>query len=155
MTASLYHGHSILRAAINAGFRESGVQSLKNLYDADAFPMVAVRSSGLTFESLIGYSYEDEEGNERLQSLVSEEYLKLLTDIANERFKINAERIRRFEEQLFGRSDKSLDWESTDSRKTRKKAEGLALQALVQRHKNLNSGVCHGDGEDVTLELKR
>ncbi|KAL8875598.1 MAG: hypothetical protein Q9192_009023, partial [Flavoplaca navasiana] len=42
-TASLSHAAPILSAAISAGFRESGVQSLKNLTDPNAIPMVAVR----------------------------------------------------------------------------------------------------------------
>ncbi|KAL8879587.1 MAG: hypothetical protein Q9192_008200, partial [Flavoplaca navasiana] len=40
-TASLSHAAPILSAAISAGFRESGVQSLKNLSDPNAIPMVA------------------------------------------------------------------------------------------------------------------
>ncbi|KAL2042679.1 hypothetical protein N7G274_004438 [Stereocaulon virgatum] len=54
MAASLYHAQPILTAAINAGFRESGIQSLKNLDDANAFPMVAIRTAGLALESIVG-----------------------------------------------------------------------------------------------------
>jgi tRNA wybutosine-synthesizing protein 3 len=58
MTASLHHAQPIVAAAINAGFRESGVQSLKNLSDGNVFPMVAVRSAGLRVESLVGVCYD-------------------------------------------------------------------------------------------------
>ena len=134
MTASLHHARSILAAAINAGFRESGVQSLKNLDHADAFPMIAIRSSGLAFESIIGYTDEDLEYNERIQSLVTGEYLGYLVDIANERFVTNTQRIRRFEEELFGRND-ALSWENAESRKARRRAEGLMQQALARQSK--------------------
>ena len=54
MAATLKHAQPVLAAASAAGFRESGLQSLKNLDDADAFPIVAVRTSGLALESIIG-----------------------------------------------------------------------------------------------------
>ncbi|KAL9131141.1 MAG: hypothetical protein Q9217_000842 [Psora testacea] len=137
MTASLHHAQPILAAAINAGFRESGVQSLKNLEDANAFPMVAVRTSGLAFESLIGYLLENEtrlDGeHEAMRRLVSDEYLENLLDIANERFKINAERTQRFEEEVFGRNGQQSGWEDPATRRARKKAEGLARQADTRK----------------------
>ena len=133
MTASLAHASPILAAAINAGFRESGVQSLKNLDDPlHAYPMVAVRTSGLALESLIGYAAEDahvDEGRDDIHSLVSEDYLKMLLDIANDRFQANKERMQRFEAELFRtRQNKSIEWEPHQSRQARKRAEGLARQ---------------------------
>lgn len=121
-TASLHHAAPILTSAINAGFRESGVQSLKNLDDATAFPMVAVRSSGLALESLIGYLAED---GQTVKSLVGEEYLRLLLKMGNERFKANTERTRRFQDDLFRREEPKPGWEDAESRQARKKAEGL------------------------------
>ena len=55
MTASLQHAKPLLSATINSGFRESGVQSLKNLDDQNACPMVAVRTAGLKLEAIVGY----------------------------------------------------------------------------------------------------
>lgn len=149
MAASLYHAQRVLAAAINAGFRESGVQSLKNLNDANAFPMVAVRTSGLAFESLIGFT-ERSGQVEIVQSLVSEDYLGILVDIANERFGANTERIKRFEQELFCQSSKSVVWEDAESRKARKRAEGLARQAILQR----SHGKCNNTtilSEDLKL----
>ena len=109
MTASLSHASLILAAAINAGFRESGVQSLKNLTDAEAYPMVAVRSAGLAFESLVGViegptgAETREDGPERVRRLVDDGYLDILVGIAGERFRANSERIARFEGELFGK----------------------------------------------------
>jgi tRNA wybutosine-synthesizing protein 3 len=54
--------------------------------------MVAVRSAGLSFDSIIGYQSEDG----RLVSLVDEEYLHVLMRIANQRFQTNTERISKF-----------------------------------------------------------
>ena len=124
MTASLQHAQPILSAAINAGFRESGVQSLKNLDDVNAFPMVAIRSSGLAFGSLIGYV--DQTDNDEIRSLVSEEYLKLLLSIANDRFDANTVRINRLQANLLQTSHKrNIIWEDQESRRERMKTEGL------------------------------
>ena len=141
MTASLHHAQPILAAAINAGFRESGIQSLKNLEDPNAFPMVAIRTAGLAFESLIGVipsrtldENEGEEVEEHVIKIVSETYLELLVSIANERFKINAERMRRFETDLFKREEDLADgWEDSKSRQERKKAEALEQRRTLQK----------------------
>ena len=162
MTASLHHAQPILAAAINAGFRESGIQSLKNLDDANAFPMVAIRSSGLALESIVGSMRdcmedigslsEDSSGysnDEEVHSLVREDYLDLLIKLANERFKTNAERMRRFEEDLFRREGSGLGspWEDGKDRQERKRAEGLKQQEKLRRKKadgerGVKPGVC-------------
>ena len=141
MTASLHHAQPILAAAINAGFRESGIQSLRNLEDPNAFPMVAIRTAGLAFESLIGVipsrtldENEGEEIEEHVTKIVDEAYLELLVNIANERFKINAERMRRFEQDLLKREEGVGDvWEDSKSRQERKRAEGLEQRQMLQK----------------------
>ena len=128
MTASLKHAQSVLASAINAGFRESGVQSLKNLEDANAFPMVAIRSSGLALSSLIGFM-DDHVAPPEIISLVDEGYLRLLLEIANERFEANTERIERLRHGLLERTAmKASVWENASTRKERKKVEGLKSQ---------------------------
>ena len=151
MTASLHHAQPILTAAINAGFRESGVQSLKNLDDANAFPMVAVRSSGLAFESLVAWVDETEVEGKIIVSLVNGEYLKTIINIANERFKINTSRMKRFEDELPGRENLSAGWESKQSRRERKKAEGFAQQAAIQSSQNIQDHGDHLNEEDAIL----
>ena len=69
---------------------------MKNLDDTNAFPMVAVRSSGLGFESVIGY-VNDGINEGKVTSLVDGRYLELLAHISNERFATNTERVVRFE----------------------------------------------------------
>lgn len=156
MTSSLHHAQPILAAAINAGFRESGIQSLKNLDDPNAFPMLAIRSSGLALEYLIGYMPDgvsverDGEGvEENITMIVSEQYLGLLLRLANERFQANTKRIRRFEKDLFRREAEIVRaWEDGKSRQERKKAEGLKQQEQVrdirreaEKHSAANIGV--------------
>jgi tRNA wybutosine-synthesizing protein 3 len=123
MAATLQHAQPVLAAASSAGFRESGLQSLRCLASLDdagdatslppsSFPMVAVRSSGLALESIIGCSSDDDQpsrssegvpvtgANSLVQSLVTEEYLAMLVSIANERFIVNKARVSRFRTHL-------------------------------------------------------
>lgn len=158
------------------------MQSLKNLTDANALPMVAIRSAGLAFESLIGRvvrpsspppapqdfgSDEDDDGEggggpggdrgseEVIEALVSEEYLEMLVGIANARFEANTERMRRFEELLFGAGGggegmvEDGGWEDGEVRRERKRAEGLRRREEVKGEKAGDSGkeVVLGDGE--------
>ena len=140
MTASLHHAQPILAAAINAGFRESGIQSLKNLDDSEAFPMVGIRTAGVALESLVGLipdriqdRQDGTETEEHIIRIVSDEYLELLVNIANERFKTNAERMKRFEQDLFKReSGLGQAWEDSKSRQERKRAEGLKQQQMLR-----------------------
>lgn len=142
MTASLHHAQPILSAALTAGFRESGVQTLKNLDDPHAFPMVAIRTSGLALESVVGYLRENEgDPHPAIHSLVEEHYLAVLVRLANERFDANAGRVRRFSENMFIRPEQglALAWEDKGARRGRLRAEGLERQRQRQRERR---GVC-------------
>ena len=145
MAASLQYAQPLLSAAINAGFRESGVQSLRNLDDPEACPMVAVRTAGLGLESIIGQSGARDamESNHRpsesyelyasgYEALVTEEYLAILVGVANARFEANKHKISRFKaclrEAMAVQSRKEHDaanWEDPEVRRQRKRAEGL------------------------------
>ncbi|KAJ4410546.1 hypothetical protein N0V91_002033 [Didymella pomorum] len=127
----------VLNAGMGAGYRESGAVSLGPSKSGEANPVVAIRSTGYSFDSIVGY--QDETG--RNISLMNEAHLRTLVCIANERFKINEERIARFRTQLLEsykpvptqRSGNSKpDWEDADVRKQRKRAEGLARQQALQ-----------------------
>ena len=138
MAASLKHAQSVLASAINAGFRESGVQSLKNLEDSNAFPMVAIRSSGLALSSLIGFM-DDQIAPPTIITLVNGDYLRLLLEIANERFEANTKRIERFRRELLARTAaKVSQWEDASARRERKKVEGLESQGRT-RSKSLQN----------------
>lgn len=122
--------------------------------------MVAVRSTGYSFDSIIGY--QNEEG--RNIALVNEQYLRTLVDIANDRFRINTERIARFRNALLdvfqspsqssGTSSKP-GWEDADARKRRKREEGLARQQAQQLRKSEQSSagdnILEVHGIDVLL----
>lgn len=133
--------------------------------------MVAVRSAGLAFESIIGVvrapskpsrdpqsgqqqskQQQDQEEEEVIEALVEEEYFETLVGIANQRFEANTARIRRFEERLFGgRSKKdAASWEDKQTRQQRKRREGL------QRKEELKTcgdgrGSKNGDAEDQDI----
>ncbi|ODH49287.1 hypothetical protein GX48_04627 [Paracoccidioides brasiliensis] len=135
MASSLKHAQPVLAAATAAGFRESGIQSLRCLDDTKSYPIVAVRSSGLALESIIG-CHQHHHGNENegaARSLVSEDYLRMLLAAANERFKINSDRRERFwaklQELSLGHpgdvSSRKAGWENPEARRLRKREEGL------------------------------
>lgn len=96
--------------------------------------MVAVRSMGLSFESLIGA-----ERNGSRRSLVTGEYLETLVNIANERFVENERRIARFSNALevaFAPSKEKENWEDAQVRRERKRQEGLMRQEELKKQKN-------------------
>ena len=141
MTASLEDSQRVLSAALSAGFRESGAVSLAPAKNGELNPMVAVRSTGYSFDAIVGY--HDEQGKN--VALVNEDYLGTLVGIANERFQINTERITRFEaaliEQYKPRTTKDVksesgEWEDAEARKRRKRKEGLARQQALKTQDN-------------------
>jgi tRNA wybutosine-synthesizing protein 3 len=138
----------VLAAALGSGFRESGAVSLTPSRDGEINPMVAVRSSGYSFDAIIGYQSDTGKNI----ALVDETYLQTLFNIANDRFRVNSERIKRFEvalhEQYHPESIPRADvnkpeWEAADVRKQRKREEGLARQRAIRE----NHGVEDADVE--------
>ena len=149
MAASLKHAQPVLAAAASAGFRESGLQSLRNLDDKDAFPIVAVRSSGLALESIIGLRERHDDGDVA-RGLVSEDYLRMLVAIAHERFKTNTERVERFRTKLMelnSSPSKPPGWEDQDVRRARKRMEGLQRKKDMEAINHEDSTVA--DEEDL------
>ena len=142
MAASLHHAQRVIAAAISAGFRESGIQSLKNLHDPNAFPMIAVRSSGLALSSLVGF-VGDALDEDEVSCMVDDHYLEILLSIANERFLENSKRVSRFRNQLLNEARKEqIPWEDRDERRDRMRAQG-------QQRKNTNKSKMEdvaGDG---------
>lgn len=137
LTASHAHAQLLLRCALHASFRESGAVSLLPVSPSSssaALPMVAVRSMGLGFESLLGY----DDGRRVL--IVSPGYLDTLMAIGHERFAENTKRIRRFEEAFRGamqapaprRNPEGGEWEDAAARRERMREEGLRRKAALQ-----------------------
>jgi len=108
--------------------------------------MVAVRSTGLALDSVIGRLDVDGDG----VCIVPDTYLKGLLAVANERFEENSKRITRFCDLLLGsvetppdmearKKSKAVDWEDASVRRERKRAEGLKRsQELMQQMNGAN-----------------
>ncbi|OAP56928.1 hypothetical protein AYL99_09040 [Fonsecaea erecta] len=144
--ATLRHARPLLAAAVNAGFRESGVQSLRALDDVGHGVMVA----GTT-------AHPEGRAGEVVHRLVSEEYLALCAGVVNERFAANVERRERFRRELKSAMERdglgggpgpqmteaaatgersrgtrsSSGWEDKDERRRRKRDEGLERQKIM------------------------
>ena len=93
--------------------------------------MVAVRSMGLSLESLVGWF---DETTSKAVCNVPNEQLEVLLKISNERFLENQQRIERFRTYLCNTSKSSghrkkgqdgKEWEDAQARKQRKRLEGL------------------------------
>lgn len=135
LTASPEHAQLLLRCGLQAGFRESGALNIiPNDKDA-ATPMVAIRTMGLAFESLIGQQIDGHR-----QRIVSPEYLQTLVQIANERFIENKKRIERFQNAFRDAvaapvprlNPEGQEWEDAAVRRERKRAEGLRKKAELK-----------------------
>jgi tRNA wybutosine-synthesizing protein 3 len=171
MAASLKHAQPLLSAAINAGFRESGVQSLRNLDDREACPMVAVRTAGLGVEAIIGHAgahdeleteHHHAEGAElyasECEALVTEEYLGILVGIANERLEANKHKILRFRTCLreamtsqIKKEHEAEAWEDTETRRQRKREEGLRAS---HEKRSLRTSQAYNSGIDEVSKVQ-
>jgi tRNA wybutosine-synthesizing protein 3 len=154
LTASLEQAQIVLSAALQAGFRESGAINLVSTSSEPAMPIVAVRSMGLSLESIIGC------GNDRFHRPtcnVSEESLRSLIEIANERFEENTKRIERFRcllkklsaerpDEVKRKGQEGEEWEHPQVRRERKRAEGLLRS---QQMKASSDYKCARPAEDV------
>ncbi|KAM4065348.1 methyltransferase TYW3 domain-containing protein [Hirsutella rhossiliensis] len=154
LAASTAHAQALLRAGLQAGFRESGAVSLTPPNDTQpATPMVAIRSLGLGFESLIGY---ETPGGQRCW-LVSADLLETLRAVADERFSENTRRIERFRAAFLDavRAPESMagrEWEDAATRRERKRAEGLRRKAALAAEKTGECAPSDGPAvESVTM----
>ena len=173
LTASPSHAQLLLRCAHEAGFRESGAINITTPSQqplAAVTPLVAVRSMGLGFESLIGQevAVRDDEEERRRMPLVSPEYLRMLMSVATERFAENAKRINRFRtafRQAFDerqptaatqmrRNRDRKEWEDAGARRQRKRAEGLKRMGELKESRQSTPPAVHDDSgpvDDKTL----
>ncbi|KAF4994341.1 hypothetical protein FGRMN_5849 [Fusarium graminum] len=135
LTASPEHAQILLRCGLQAGFRESGALNITPNGKDAVIPMVAIRTMGLAFESLVGQQVDGHR-----QCIVSPEYLQTLVQIANERFVENKKRIERFQNAFRDavsapaprQNPEGQDWEDAAARRERKRAEGLRKKAELK-----------------------
>ncbi|KAI9786424.1 MAG: hypothetical protein M1839_006884 [Geoglossum umbratile] len=141
LAASLKHAQFVLNAALQAGFRESGAINITSNSEGETTPIIAVRSMGLAFDSVIGYLHDssDSAPTSPIFSSVGEPYLRSLVAIGNIRFQENTRRIKRFVEALdiayqprVVLKPKDREWEDADLRRERKRAEGLKKKQTLQ-----------------------
>jgi tRNA wybutosine-synthesizing protein 3 len=132
-----------------AGFRESGVVNVARA----GLPMVAVRSMGLGFDSIIGY--QDAAG--KVVCVVDASYLSSVMQIAKERFKTNTARTKRFQDNLENAYKADREGGSADGiasakalRRQRKREEGLAIQEEARK---VESDRSVGDDTAGTADL--
>jgi tRNA wybutosine-synthesizing protein 3 len=152
--SSLQDAQVVLAAASAAGFRESGAIGLCLNQMGDFTPVVAVRSTGLAFDTIIGYENEEK----GITNIVTKAHLKLMAELANERFRVNSERRSRFRSALLSSytgATKLIDneiggkspWEDKATRQARKRQEGLARQQALNSTKQ--------ESRDLNVELKQ
>lgn len=132
MARSIDIAASVLRAAIGAGFRNSGIT-----VGQGGRVILAIRSSTGGLDVPIA-RHAKETDDEKIELLVTEEYLSDLLVMGNRLMEKNESRLSRllaaFEVAL-KQPEPTHEWESPEERRRRMKAEGLALQSknnLVQ-----------------------
>lgn len=141
LCSSLDNARKLLGAALSSGFRESGISSISNDHDT---VLVAIRTNGLAFDSIIATtttSFSDAKPS----LLVTEQYLRVLIDVSNQRFEVNQLRKARFKSAFLrainpcAPGHKPTGWEPADERRARKQAEGLARRRELERSNNTAS----------------
>jgi tRNA wybutosine-synthesizing protein 3 len=161
LTASREHAQLVIQAGMEAGFRETGAVSLLNNKKGDeekegTGPIVAVRSMGLSFESLVGVESSDKNGVVVRKAIVSSSYLRMLVGISHERFRENQKRIARFRGALTAAFEPPAkkDWEDAETRRERKRLEGLKKREEVRKQKEMedDKGPTASDVLDVALQ---
>ncbi|RBR26505.1 uncharacterized protein FIESC28_00691 [Fusarium coffeatum] len=149
LTASAEHAQILLRCGLQAGFRESGALNIVPSGKDVTTPMVAIRTMGLAFESLVGQQVDGHR-----KRIVSPEYLQTLVEIANERFAENKKRIERFQNAFRDaisapvprRNPEGQEWEDAAARRERKRAEGLRKKAELKAKQEADTS----KGKDVS-----
>lgn len=148
------HAHLVMSAASDAGFRESGISgNIEDSAQKSATPMVAVRSSGLAFDSLIAYA---DSTTADVKTMVTEDYLRALLGVANERFITNAQRKERFRvgllEKLRNQRKRQFAGSRTDhgARNTRVRD---CREPKINGTSNTDSYSADGDDEEMGLHL--
>lgn len=136
LAASAEGAQAMVGAGLAAGFRESGVTGLVDSKGRPSVPMVGVRSAGLAIDCIIGFMPPSSErsGARRIQPMVTEQYLRTVVQVANERFRQNVQRKERFREKLlmeYAGSISGIDIRRSDYR--RKGGYQTALERKAEK----------------------
>jgi tRNA wybutosine-synthesizing protein 3 len=132
LASSIAEAQLALTAATTAGFRESGISSLLDSKGHQTPPMVAVRSSGQAFDAVIGFVPGE---SDQVVPMVSEEYLRTCLKLANNRFRENEERKRRFQDNFLNLTTSETEAVShAQNPKVSEKKRRKAARQAEQRH---------------------
>ena len=103
--------------------------------------MVAIRTTSLAFDSVIGYEGADG----KLIPMVTEAYMRVLVELCNERFQKNKERTEAFRETLFGSFKPQHSqfsgpsaFEPLEQRRARMKEDGIRRQAETDAQRTVH-----------------
>lgn len=158
LAGSAESAQTMLGAAMAAGFRESGISGIVDSKGRPSVPMVGIRSSGLAVDCIIGFlsSTAVTASGPRIQPMVSEQYLRVMLEMTNERFRQNVQRKERFRQGLLERFAGSMSvpdnprsdyrrkggYQSASHRKAEKRAEDMRKreEALERRAQALHRG---------------
>lgn len=166
LAQSAEDAQTMLGAGMAAGFRESGISGVVDSKGRPSMPMVAIRSSGLAMDCIIGFQSGADPTSQttQLRPMVSEEYLRTVIAVSNQRFRQNIERKERFQQNLLTQmagsitsvDDRRSDFrrrggfQSASDRKAEKRAEDMRKReaALERRAQALHRGGALDGTED-------
>jgi tRNA wybutosine-synthesizing protein 3 len=141
LCSSLESAHKVNTAAFQSGFGESGISSISTDNLRTSTAMVAVRTTSLAFDSVIGY----EDGDGKLIPMVTEAYMRVLVELCNERFRLNKERTEAFREALFASFGPQQSqysgpcaWEPIEQRRARMKEDGIRRRAETDAQRTVD-----------------
>lgn len=97
LCSSLESAQKLDTAALQSGFRESGISSISTDNLRTSTAMVAIRNTDLAFDSVIGYEADDG----KLIPMVTEAYMRVLVELCNEKFRVNKQKTEAFRQALF------------------------------------------------------
>lgn len=176
LAGSAESAQTMLGAGMTAGFRESGISGIVDGKGRASIPMVAVRSTGLAMDCIIGFRSPN---TQQILPMVSEEYLRTIIRVTNDRFRQNVERKERFRQRLLMQFAGSMPlpddrlhdyrrkggYQSSSERKAEKRAEDMRKreEALERRAHALHrggaldgaaeGGSTEADGDDLALNV--
>ncbi|CAC9889940.1 unnamed protein product [Aureobasidium pullulans] len=136
VSSSLESAQKIHTAALQSGFRESGISSISTDNLRTSTAMVAIRTNDLVFDNIIGYEGPDG----RLIPMVTEAYMRILIELGNQKFQANKARTQQFQNALltsFGPPQAQYSgpcaWEPIEQRRVRMREDDIRRKADAQR----------------------
>jgi tRNA wybutosine-synthesizing protein 3 len=130
LCSSLESAHKVNTAAYQSGFTESGISSISTDNLRTSTAMVAIRTTSLAFDSVIGYEGADG----KLIPMVTEAYMRVLVELCNEKFRSNKQSFKPQQSQYSGPSA----WEPIEQRRARMKEDGIRRQAETDAQRTVD-----------------